>query len=324
MHSSRTIDLESYLKISLHNLTVTSRTAARGIIDTSSANQCIPESCKLVFSSHELGSIPYLCKEEFETLHLNQDQLLDLQMSNRKAMALNFSRLVLLSKTEIGQLVVNNFKNCMRYAYNLSLNSAIFNNESDIKNFLIDLSSILGKDIINTDYLFRRHDSDKFHVYTRVVDLNDALDNFCTEFLYHFNKLIQVANTTDNLNKAIDFAAWVEYRVNFTDHFFSDGCAKISAVIGYFIFMAANIPAEKLPLFTKEAYRMPDLPITRRGSNADREAAELKKCLIQYRKEFNDHAYNKIYQSNQLGLFAGKDGNHTNTLQAQDETLKYT
>src|ERR1700761_7346282 len=86
----------------------------------------------------------------------------------------------------------------------------------DLRSFVEHIASEINAGV--TKQLIRTADSAK-HPYTKVAELPAAMDSFYREL---YTRL-----TTPGENP-INLAAWVEYRINLTDHFFADGCGKIS------------------------------------------------------------------------------------------------
>ena len=48
----------------------------------------------------------------------------------------------------------------------------------------------------------------------------------------------------------VETAAWIEYRVNLTDHFFADGCGKISSALAAYVGMRTGV---ELPTFSERS-----------------------------------------------------------------------
>lgn len=281
------VTLEEYIAVGLENLRLTSRTVIDGNIDVSSVEDPIPEICVSAFAKWGLTSIPPLCKEEFDKLNLDEKQLIELVKSNEKVASLDIFNLKNKSRNEIKQLALDNYVKAMEVAHAVSQKNSSFSKPADVKEFIKNIAVTLGKGIINEKNWLREHDSTKYPVYTKVKDLNNALDNFSIQFLKKYTELLATKNVSVRLKKAKDFSAWIEYRVNLTDHFIADSCGKTAALLSNFVFMGADIHPENMPhLDRKRYFNKAILPETRRGMNPDIEAEEYERWRRYYCSEF--------------------------------------
>ena len=73
--------------------------------------------------------------------------------------------------------------------------------------------------------------------YTKTADLQKEMAQFYDEFYQRLKNPKQ---------DPVELAAWLEYRVNFTDHIFADGCGKSSQALSNFIFMRNNLPLPRI------------------------------------------------------------------------------
>lgn len=132
-----------------------------------------------------------------------------------------------------------------------------FTDTEDLLRFTDDLSRTVNKGILKDTSLnapvTRRIDSEKYN-YTKVSDLADARQQFATELL-------------DRLNRGEDpreTAAWIEWRGNYTDHFWADGSGRTSRALADWVLMRNG---EKLP----KAVPMRDVAVETRRTGASGE-----------------------------------------------------
>jgi hypothetical protein len=296
--------LSEYQQVAIKNLQIISRTARDGSIDVSSAGITIPESCKDVFSLHSQFYIPSLCEEEFSKFNLTSSQISDLQISNEKIAVLDVLALINMPRNAIRKKVIHNFTISIEYAFNRSLFTPLFKHYSEVKEFIATIAMQLGDGIVLSGKWLRCHDSDTFPVYTLAKDLHEAFEEFCQQFYEKLNALQRIDSTASKYESAVDIAAWVEYRVNLTDHFIADGCGKTAAVISSFIYMVASIKSEYMPLINRSGYFNKNvLPKIRRGTDSAGEKAEFHRWLCHYRKEFFLRSNSFIRD---VGLFTNK------------------
>ena len=95
----------------------------------------------------------------------------------------------------------------------------------DLRSFVEHIAGEINAGV--TKQLIRTADSAK-HPYTKVADLPRAMDSFYREL---YTRLITPGEDP------VGLAAWVEYRINLTDHFFADGCGKISKAVSGWVLM---------------------------------------------------------------------------------------
>ncbi len=116
-------------------------------------------------------------------------------------------------------------------------------------------------------------DSDKYP-YTRLADLEASMDEFYTSF----TERLQDPNTDP-----VELAAWVEYRVDLTDHFFADGCGKTAKALSSWVLMRSG---NQLPTYRGRAELYANAPRTIRGTDAATTQSEEKAWLDYYKTLF--------------------------------------
>src|SRR3989339_271218 len=147
-----------------------------------------------------------------------------------------------LTSDVAAQRVRENFYATIKHLY--QMRDARFDVPNAVKKLIIDTAESINRGITSADASLLRAgaDSAKFSVYTLVKDVPQSFDHFCEEL---YERLHNPA--TD----AVDLAAWMEYRINLTGHFFSDGCGKVSLAMSTWAFMRDN---KKLPIYSREQY----------------------------------------------------------------------
>jgi hypothetical protein len=148
----------------------------------------------------------------------------------------------------------------------------IFSSPLQLRGFVEKLAKIVTKGAVKKGFLIRQHDSDRYP-YTLVKDLEPAMRQFYTKLLKRMA----------NKESPRVLAPWVEYRVNFTDHFFSDGCGKVSQLLATFLCMRSGHPP---PLYRNrdEFYALNGN--IRRGNNVNIDRHVLQRLTAYYQTFF--------------------------------------
>ena len=142
-----------------------------------------------------------------------------------------------VSGNQAAELAQGNFERAIKKLYDERHKT--FAHPEQLRSFVEEIATLINTGIVKEGVLLRTHDSDKYP-YTRVKNLEMAMKEFYTTF----HELMRILE-----EEPIQLAAWVEYRMDLTDHFFADGCGKISKAISAWTLMRAN---HKLPKFPKE------------------------------------------------------------------------
>lgn len=147
--------------------------------------------------------------------------------------------------SDVADIAKQNFKDTLQFLYNNK--DKDFHNFGDLHDFVNIINKKINKGIVKEGTLMRTEDSGKF-AYTKVENLRDAHKQFIEEF---FNRLYS------RKYNPIETAAWLHWRINFTDHFFADGCSKTSEALAAWVLMRADMSIYKYknePDFRKEFY----------------------------------------------------------------------
>ena len=221
-------DFVYYDTLAKANLLAISRTAIDGTIDISAGG----------------SSLPPLCKENYG--HYDNNELDKLKQSNDKLTSLNLSGIQRLTQEEIKQKVLSNFDEALKKAWNISKNFTLMS-PVEVKKFILYMAKIISQEFVQESELIRKHDSLNYP-YSESSKLEGLLTSFSEELFTRLSTIrVQKNRQSSKLhNTAIETAAWVEYRVNLTDHFFADGCGKVSLILSTFVLMSAD---KEMPLF---------------------------------------------------------------------------
>ena len=246
-------ELGAYKRIGLENMRALSRSVITGSIDVSAADSVIPPSVQEKLARHgfKTTEVPPLCLESYQLLELTEKEIGELKM-NEKMACLNVSNLITKTKAEIVKIIEDNYDEAMNLAFKTA-DEDLIKGPDDVKSLLENISNIMGKGVVEGSWL-RRHDSEKFKVYTRVKDLSSQLDYFSTEFFQRLKDIKGIKDYELRKKATIEMAAWCEYRINLTDHFLADGCGKTSTLLANYVFMAAKIPPTEMPTMDRKSY----------------------------------------------------------------------
>jgi len=137
-----------------------------------------------------------------------------------------------LSAEETASLARNNFIEAVNQAFEAS--GRTFTSPQELRQFIESIATQVNQGITREGVLIRNgEDSTKFP-YTRVENLPERMDQFYQELMTRLN------NPKED---PVELAAWLEFRIDQTDHFFADGCGKTAKVISAWAMMRAGRPA---------------------------------------------------------------------------------
>lgn len=161
-----------------------------------------------------------------------------------------------LTPQEIAQRAQENFELVMRELY--ELRDIKFTSPVQLRKFVEVIATQINGGIVLDGQLIRDTPSED-HPYRPVEDLEAAMVQFYQELFDRFR---------DPKTKAdpIASAAWVIFQMDMVDHFFTDGCGKISKAISNLVLMRyrAPLPAyvSKKELYTHAPKQLPDVDDT--------------------------------------------------------------
>lgn len=151
-----------------------------------------------------------------------------------------------------------------------------FQSPAELRAFVESIAKTINGGILKEGTLIRQGADSAKYPYTKVADLEKAM----TQFYEELNERLK-----DPEEDAEALAAWAEYRIDLSDHFFADGCGKTAKAISSFVLMRRG---EKLPQYSgrKEYYaaapttaRDPDGP-----SSSDQQLAKFTAYFKQLKK----------------------------------------
>ena len=126
---------------------------------------------------------------------------------------------------EVAERAVANFTSAIEKLF--EARDTQFKDAAELRTFVEGIAQEINAGITKEGVLIRESDSEKFP-YTRIKDLESAMNNFYEEL---FERLQN--KDTDS----VELAAWIEYRVDLSDHFFADGCGKAAKAISSWTLM---------------------------------------------------------------------------------------
>jgi hypothetical protein len=118
-----------------------------------------------------------------------------------------------------------------------------FANPKELRQFVEAQAAAINDGITKPGVLIREGADSAKYPYTKVADLPRAMDQFYDEL---FRRLDNPRQDPKQL------AAWIEYRMDLTDHFFADGCGKAAKAISAWALMRSG---QELPTYgSRNAY----------------------------------------------------------------------
>jgi len=131
-----------------------------------------------------------------------------------------------LSSESAASRALENFKRAVEYAY--EHRDEEFADTDEIRGFVEHLVQMINNGIVAHGILIREGQDSPKYPYTRIEKLGEAMAEFYETLL---------ATLDDEAVDPRELAAWIEYRIDLTDHFFADGCGKAAKAISAWILM---------------------------------------------------------------------------------------
>ena len=126
---------------------------------------------------------------------------------------------------------LQNFNNAIQYLFEHRQEQ--FDDSQKLREFVESVVKQINTGITKEDVLIRSGmDSTKFP-YTKIVDLEPAMQQFYKELLRRLK---------DPKEDPKEIAAFIEYHIDPIDHFFADGCGKVAKAISAWSLMQKNFP----------------------------------------------------------------------------------
>lgn len=143
----------------------------------------------------------------------------------------------------------------------------------------------LNEGLVLRGVLLREGDSAKFP-YTKVEHLAIARKQFAEEFVERLRS-----------GDPIETAAWVHWRVNFTDHFYADGVGRTSDLLAAYVHMRHKIPLPKdVPRAEWFAQVETRSPVDPRAGGAAYTGDAYKKWLDYYRSLVPQRKWDRVFK----------------------------
>ena len=118
-----------------------------------------------------------------------------------------------------------------------------FESPKELRQFVEAQATAINDGITKPGVLIREGADSARYPYTKVADLPKAMNQFYDELFRRLNNPKQDPR---------QLAAWIEYRMDLTDHFFADGCGKAAKAISAWALMRAG---QQLPTYgSRDAY----------------------------------------------------------------------
>ena len=169
-------------------------------------------------------------------------------------------------------LAKQNFETAIRKAYDNK--DRKFESPEDLRVFVENLATTVNSGIVKEGSLIRTSDSDKYP-YARIANLENYMNNFY-QGLYE--------RIQDPEADPVESAAFAEFGIDFSGHFFADGCGKTAKVVSSFVLMRHN---HKLPEYKggRAAYYANQLQRTA-GEDKAADEAGYQRFLNYYKELF--------------------------------------
>ncbi len=184
-----------------------------------------------------------------------------------------------LPEEEIINKTRANFKEAIEHLYNEK--GRHFEGPEELQLFVEDLAQRINKGITQEGVLIRAWDSLKYP-YTKVKDLPKEMKQFYEEL---FARLQNPNEDPKSL------AGWIEYRVDLTDHFFADGCGRISKALSAWALMRYDY---QLPLYRSREELYQHAPTQIRGVNPGANQKEFELWMEYYKSLFSHKEFEVI------------------------------
>jgi len=177
-----------------------------------------------------------------------------------------------LYEQEVADRATINFKEAIGQLY--EQRDRQFKNPKELQKFVEDVARYINKGIIKEKSLIRSYDSDKYP-YTKIENLSREMKRFYEEF---FARLQNPSEDPESL------AAWIEYRIDLTDHFFTDNCDRIAKAISTWALIRFS---HGLPKYRSREELYQHAPTQMRGTNPEANQKEFELWIEYYKSLFN-------------------------------------
>lgn len=184
-----------------------------------------------------------------------------------------------LTGESAAELAKDNFREALGVTYKDK--DRDFGSASELRQFIESIATTVNHGITKEGVLIRQGADSPKYPYTRVSELEGRMEQFYEELQ---------ARLEDPKEDPKSLAAWAEYRIDLSDHFFADGCGKTAKLVSSWIMMRAgqNLPdytmGGKIPAEKARDEYYANAPQTIPGTDPSREAEELQNWVNYYKK----------------------------------------
>jgi|GEM_PF-974636 len=187
------------------------------------------------------------------------------------ASATKVDQMNVLGGDETALIARRNFQQAIGYAYEHRDDKI---DALAARQLVVQVANQINGGILKDGVLLRQGaDSDKYP-YTRIAELEPAMTKFYAE-------LADRLSSKDE--DPVELAAWVEYNIDLTHHFFADGCGKTAKVISSFVLMRSGLP---LPNYTNRDDYFEHAPTKIVGRDPEVDNDQYQTWLAYYRTLF--------------------------------------
>ena len=179
-----------------------------------------------------------------------------------------------ITGVEAADIAKDNFAAAITEAYEYRKHQ--FESPEELRAFVETLAEQVNDGIVKEGSLIRTSDSQKYP-YVRIANLEKEMDKF-------YDGLFERVN--DPEADPVEAAAYAEFGIDFSGHFFADGCGKTAKVVSSYMLMRAG---HKLPEYKggREAYYANQLKQIA-GEDEAVDAEGYQKFLAYYRTLFEE------------------------------------
>ena len=149
-----------------------------------------------------------------------------------------------------------------------------FASPRELQLMIEDTAEQINGGIVKEGQLYRSGKDSEKHSYTRIRDLESAMEQFSNEF---YDRL-----QSPDVDP-VELAGWVEYRIDRTDHFFADGCGKTAKAINTWVLMRYG---HALPHYRGREELYADSAASIFGDDAEQDASNYNTWQAYYKTLF--------------------------------------
>ena len=177
-----------------------------------------------------------------------------------------------LTGQDAAEKALDNFSAAVEFCYQNK--DREFQDSNELRAFIEQLAQMINQGLLKAGILLREGADSAKYPYTRVAELAQAMEQFYQELLERLQDTQADPQTT---------AAFVEYRIDLTDHFFADGCGKVAKAVSAWTLMRAKSP---LPHYDSRQQYYAHAPRERSGQDQSVDKQQWEQWLNYYKGLF--------------------------------------